>query len=156
MVYYTLINEDWTEEVRAGKVSPYITDWEATCSHCGEARLYEPMIRLFARARKTYGRPIVINSFYRCPDYQKQLQGNNPYAVSISPHVYGVAMDLAIPAGLTIYQFKDLFLQAAKELGLQKPRLGHKQYNDAFLHVDLAFMVKNNPKPGVWKSGVEW
>lgn len=153
---YTLIREDWTEETREGTVSPYITNNEAACSHCGEARLYEPVIKLFEKARKAYGKPININSFYRCPEYQEKLQGSNPNAATISPHTYGVAMDLAIPYGLTVLQLKSYFTQAAKELGFLKPRFGHKQYKDAFLHVDLAFMVKDNPVPNAWKPGVEW
>jgi zinc D-Ala-D-Ala carboxypeptidase len=153
---YTLINDDWTEETREGKISPFISDREASCSHCGKTKVYEPMVLLFNEARQAYGKPIVINSFYRCPEYQKQLQKSNPNAALISPHVYGVAMDLAIPRDLTIYQLIDLFLQAAKDLGLPKPRIGHKQYNNAFLHVDLAFMVDPNPAPWAWKPGVTW
>lgn len=154
---YTLLKLDGTKVEMDGSVSKYITDNEASCSHCGECVVFEPMVQLFNEVRDFIGNPIIINSCYRCEDYQKILQGTNKNAATYSPHVTGAAMDLAIPKDLDLNQFKTLFSVMSRHLGFGKPRFGYKQYDYRFLHVDLVYLVPGlTHKPAAWREGVEW
>ena len=143
-----------------GQVTEFVSVDEVNCNHCGKGIIFEPTLDLFMEMRKLLGKPIPINSWYRCETYQQQLLKTNPNAAKNSPHTTGAAIDLAIPKGETAVTLERLAEQAAANLGLPKPRIGRKQYNDAFVHVDLVFMLYapywKNPSPSAWKSGVKW
>ena len=136
--------------------SRYISKEEASCNCCGEAFLFSPMIKLFNAVREKLAVPIRINSFYRCKKHQEELKKQGYKAATISPHNYGCGMDLTIPQGMTIKELMQAFKKESLELGYGVPRFGHKLYNDTFLHVDLAYLLKNNPCPAAWREGVEW
>lgn len=161
---YTLIKADGRKVIMEGKVAPHISDYEASCHHCGKAILFEPTIQLFEKVRELVGKPIPINSFYRCITKQDELiRDGYKAAKSNPPHCTGAAMDLGIPEGYTAQKLYNVFKKAAKELGFPiVPRGGWKAYGGAFLHVDLTPLMFEpytnikNPCPDAWKSGVTW
>jgi len=124
--------------------------------------MFEPTLNFFEEARRLLGKPIGINSGYRSQEYQKHLKKIGYKAATNSPHCQGAALDLAIPQGMTYLALVNLLKQAARNLGLPKPRLGFKEYGYTFVHTDLVFMLfkpyidKENPCPGAWAEGVEW
>jgi uncharacterized protein YcbK (DUF882 family) len=127
-----------------------------------EVVMFGPTLALFEETRRLLGKPIGINSGYRSPDYQKHLKEIGYKAATDSPHCRGAALDLTIPYGTTYLALISLIRQAAKNLGLPKPRLGYKEYGYTFVHVDLVFMLfepymnEVNPHPQAWAKGVEW
>jgi hypothetical protein len=154
---YTLIKADGRKVIMDGKVAPHISDNEASCRHCGKAMLFEPTIQLFEKVRELVGKPIPINSFYRCVEKQDELIRDGYKAAKTNPpHCLGVAMDLGLPQGYTARGLMKVVKRAAKELGLPVPRCGHIEYKEAFLHVDFAFMLKPNPAPDKFFEGAEW
>jgi len=113
-----------------------------------EVALMEAIISLFTRAREIHGRPIPITAGYRTIAHQVALEkAGYKTAKHISPHSLGCALDLDARE----YQWRTeaqvnaeiqaALLQAAKELKLPEPRLGHLAYGEKFTHVDLAFML---------------
>lgn len=146
------------------KISKYILLSEATCKcgHCLQYWLFPPIIFLFDEAREKFGKPVKINSGFRCFTYQLALKKAGLKAADISPHCEGAALDLAISPGTSVFELIKLFRETASKIGFPKPRFGHLAYNDAFLHVDLVFMKFEpftkipNPKPALWFEGAEW
>jgi len=69
---------------------------EFLCPHCGEgATIVKP--ELFAaleRVRKHYGKPMPVNSGYRCPVHNAKIGG-----APRSAHVDGMAADISDPDG---------------------------------------------------------
>lgn len=168
---YTLIKLDGTQEkvpflIQYGQpyVSAHIAKHEVDDNWTGEVVLFKPVIDCFEKAREILGRPIRINSGYRSEEYQKHLKAVGYQAATDSPHCKGAALDLAIPSGTTYLVLLTVLRQAAKSLGLPKPRFGYKQYGYSFVHFDLVFMLYppyvntnvKNPHPNAWREGVEW
>jgi len=144
-------------KVNEPTVSDHISLSEASCNCCGKIEVFHPTVQLFEEARKIVGKPIIINSFYRCSRRQAQLIDSGAKAAKkFYPHTTGSALDLAIPEGYTAVELMGAFKEAAKNLLLPVPRFGHKAYGGAFLHVDYAFMIKPNPCPKYWYEGAEW
>jgi hypothetical protein len=169
MTTYTLIKRDGSREevpflLQNGQpyVSPHIAKYEVDDNWTGEVMIFEPVISCFEEARRLLGRPIGINSGYRTEAYQKHLKEIGYKAATYSPHCRGAALDLAIPTGTTYLALVTLFKQAAKNLGLPKPRFGYKAYGYTFVHFDLVFMLftpfftEKNPRPNEWWEGAEW
>lgn len=181
MDFYTLIKRDGTREkvpflVVKGKnyISAHISQEEFGQKDTGEVVIFEPLIQVFEKARSVAEKPILLNSGYRSREYQEKLyqadlkanQGKPSGKVAKpgnSPHMYGAAMDLAIPKGWTARDLAALFRRASIELGFPPVRTGWRQYGGGFIHVDLVFMLFEpylegikNPNPLAWLPGVEW
>ncbi len=169
MNIWTKIKQDGTlEEVpflmKNGQpyISDHIAKHEINDRWTGKAVIFEPVIQCFEETRKLLGSPITINSGYRSKEYQDHLKKQGYKTATNSPHCEGAALDLAIPYGTTYLALISLLKQAARNLGLPKPRLGYKEYSYAFVHFDMVYMLfapytnKPNPCPGPWREGVEW
>ncbi len=178
---YTLVKRDGTREAvpfltvkGQSHISDHISQGEFGQKDTGEVMIFEPLIQVFERARSILGKPILINSGYRSREYQGKLyqadlkahQGRpsgNVAKPGNSPHMYGAAMDLALPKGWTARDLAALFRRASVELGYPPARTGWRQYGGSFLHIDLVFMLFDpylggikNPNPLAWLPGVEW
>lgn len=77
---------------------------EARCRHCGKIPDHvkpeiEETARWLERIREHLGgKPIIIHSWYRCPDYNRQVGG-----APNSQHLYGRAVDMTVK-GMTVDQ----------------------------------------------------
>mgnify|MGYP000852364902 CR=1 FL=1 len=94
--------------------------------------------------------------------------------VTTDVNLRGAALDCALPARMSAEQLASYFRHSAHALGLPRPRLGWQQYQGAFLHMDLVFMLYEpyikfpshlpngirignlNPHPVDWREGVAW
>jgi uncharacterized protein YcbK (DUF882 family) len=185
---YTLIHKDGTHEEKPftnGMISEHISQAEFG-EHDGAGRLrenvsieiFEPLIQLFEAVRGAIGKPITINSGYRSKEKQAELYAKDPSGAVTkpghSPHMYGAAMDLALPDGWDARKFADFIRKTSVSIGLPMARTGWKRYNGRFVHVDLVHMLFKpyintpikinddltiggvNPAPGAWKAGVTW
>jgi hypothetical protein len=157
---YAYISKNVEKEIPY--VSPHISKAEIDDNWTGEVVIFEPVIQCFEEARKLLGKSIGINSGYRSQDYQQHLKELGYKTATNSPHCLGAALDLAIPYGTTYLSLVSLLKQAARSLGLPKPRFGYKEYGYTFLHFDLVFMLFEpytaikNPNPDAWRAGIEW
>lgn len=162
--------------VRGGReyVSPHVSREEIDTEPAPKPMIFDPLIYLFETVREKVGRPIVISSGYRSPEYQRKLyeddirkNGGRPSGrvakPGSSPHETGAAMDMYIPAGWTAQKLAEIFQETSVALGFPKCRVGWRQYlGRGFIHVDLVHMLfapytnTPNPNPQAWRPGVTW
>jgi uncharacterized protein YcbK (DUF882 family) len=74
-----------------GDVSAHFSRWEFDCPHCGalEGPAGE-LLQVLERLRAHSGRPLVVVSGYRCPEYNARVGG-----IRSSQHLHGRAADVA-------------------------------------------------------------
>jgi uncharacterized protein YcbK (DUF882 family) len=103
----------------------HFSDKELACRHCGVNETKPALHALLERIRAVYGKPIRINSAYRCSEHNLKI-GGSPN----SQHVTGLAADLMPINGGSL---KELFEAARacdpKGLGLY--------IDENFVHVDV-------------------
>lgn len=109
-----------------GNLSEHFSTEEFACHHCGKLDTISPrLIELLEQLRKNCGRPIHINSGYRCPVHNANVGG-----VKNSQHVLGTAADLAVPSEMSFGEFKWYIEQ------LPFDGIGLYPF-DNFIHVDV-------------------
>lgn len=100
------------------------TDKRLTCPCCPEQDVLPAVYIVLEMIRNHFGRPVKINSGYRCINHNKQVGG-----VPDSKHTQGLAVDVVvvgIPSKM-VYEFLDNHFPNSFGLGL---------YN-TFTHVDV-------------------
>jgi uncharacterized protein YcbK (DUF882 family) len=113
---------------------------EMACKNANEVYLTPDTIRHAQRLQKFrdwYNRPIIVNSWYRTPEYNKKVGGAEK-----SQHVQGLATDCALPD--EFFQFtksrKEEFLSNVKAKWQELVRLdnlgGGVGFYDSFFHLD--------------------
>lgn len=118
------------------KYAPYFRELEFDCKHCGKNDMQPEFLDSLYRLREKYGRPIVISSGYRCPEYNERISstGRN------GPHTTGLAADI-LCSGTEARVLLELVVN-------EFPRIGISQkgaHSTRFIHVDCL------DKPGwVW------
>ncbi len=104
-------------------------DAKELASRDGAASPYGPMhvrpelLHLLNRIRRSFGKPIIVNSAYRSPEHNKTVGG-----VENSFHVQGLAADIRPESLDDLNDFQDLCL----DLNLD----GGVGLYDTFVHVD--------------------
>lgn len=98
------------------------TEFDCKCNQCTKTIINPELVTLLQKIRDHFGKPVVINSGYRCPYHNKRVGG-----ASNSQHIYGKAADIVvrdIPA-IDVYKYADKI--GTKGLGKYA----------AFTHVDV-------------------
>lgn len=84
-----------------GDLSEHFDSSEFLCHHCGELPKGGISLKLVQRLEALRealgGRPVVIASGYRCPEYNAQLRAQGVAAARRSQHLYGRAADIRVP-----------------------------------------------------------
>ena len=133
-------------------VSKYITGTEFSCHHCEElppdygVYPYEEFFDVFDDIRERWGKPININSGYRCPSYNASLQGASP----ISAHQFGIALDLACNGNIEVGRLFDHIVSLYPQL-----RIGKYTGDSTFIHIDMAFKISPRASES-WRQGARW
>ena len=99
---------------------------ELACKHCGALPpngMSDMLLDGLEELRKQVGQPVIVNSGYRCPYWNKVCGG-----VYNSQHVLGTAADICVP-GMDVYKLADLCLQIFDGVGVYE--------EDNFVHVDM-------------------
>lgn len=65
---------------------------EMACHHCGECHMDENFMALLDKLREEYGKPIIVNSGYRCPEYNAEIS----HTGKDGPHTTGKAIDISV------------------------------------------------------------
>ena len=113
------------KNISADKFSEHFSKSEFACHHCGQVgNIHPKLIQLLEKLRTNCGKPLHINSGYRCPVHNANVGG-----VPNSQHVLGTAADLAIPSGMSFDEFKSYVEQL--------PFDGIGLYPNDFIHVDV-------------------
>lgn len=103
-------------------LSKNFNEREFACKHCGNIKLNSDLVTKLQKLRDLVGRPITINSGYRCPTHNKNVGGSPG-----SKHMQGTAADIQV-SGMSPKQVAN----AAEKVGF----LGIGLYS-TFTHVDL-------------------
>lgn len=119
----------------------YFTPDEFKCSHCGKEKMEKEFMVRLDMLRRRVGKPMKVNSGYRCPDHPIEKAKSSP-----GPHTTGRAADIAIYGG-----------DAAEALYLRKligfTGTGVKQHGPVsgrFLHIDDLPSADGRPRPWLW------
>lgn len=97
---------------------------EFECPCCHTVRLSSELLQRLTRFRCILGKPVTINSGYRCPSYNAKINGDrNSY------HMKGMAADIFVEG----FYLEEL-LEVAKEVGFHGIGI-YSQKN--FLHLDV-------------------
>lgn len=90
--------------------------------------------------RHRYGKPLVVSSGYRCPEYNARVSSTGLHG----PHTTGLAVDLSV-ARTDAYAV----LRLALELGFTGIGVAQKG-NNRFIHLDSLLPATGRPRPTVW------
>ncbi len=113
---------------------------EINCNHCGQpppvSEAYSETILNANLARAEFGEPIPVNSWYRCPAYEKIIKGSG------KNHPKGTALDIDIEGWEAIKVIKLIAVMA---------KFGFIGFGLAenFLHVDRSRWRRK--KVGLWE-----
>ncbi|KDR95891.1 Peptidase M15 [Peptoclostridium litorale DSM 5388] len=110
-------------------ISDHFTIAEFTCNDgSGEVIYSRHLIELLEKIRVKVGKPIIINSGYRNPGYNRKVGGSPK-----SQHMLGTAADIRI---------KGLSSKAVADIAIECGARGVGVY-DTFTHVDVRYEPKN-------------
>jgi len=123
-----------TRKVLADKLAEKPLNWQSSkyfkpiefkCKCCGILKISEELIIKLNKLREKIGKPLVINSGYRCLKYNKSISGSPK-----SQHLLGNAADVNIPAGWTVDSLADVGAKVGfKGIG--------RYYKQNFVHLDV-------------------
>jgi hypothetical protein len=139
------------------EIYPHISRAEYSCRHCGElppdlynsnGEISDPYDYLFGGfdiIREAWGGPLRITSGYRCPEYNKQVGGED-----LSPHLFGLATDIDLKDNAEVDK-----LARICELEIPEFRRGEYRNGKSFIHIDCAFLLYPRPTDA-FRRGVRW
>jgi len=111
----------------------YFKESEFKCPCCDKAKVSAFLIHLLNKVRNLYGKPMIVNSGFRCEKHNKAV-GGKPN----SAHLRGTAADIKCTNSVDRYILVSLFFEAGfKRMGI---------YED-FIHVDVD---EELPRPVLW------
>ncbi len=101
----------------------YFKDSEFACPCCNKIIVSAWLIHLLNKVREIYGKPIHVNSGYRCRKWNKKVGGKKN-----SAHRRGTAADIRCTNSLDRY----VLIQLAYEAGFKRVGVGSD-----FIHLDV-------------------
>lgn len=136
------------------RISEHISALEYSCRCCssfppswigGEpTEAHKRLFTDFEEIRQAWGKPIVINSGYRCIKHNQEV-GGEPCSI----HIAGLALDLSPFNDERAEDLLNIILKMKPYL-----RVGYYQKKN-FLHIDRAWEISPIFSPH-WKMGVRW
>lgn len=121
---------------------PNFSPGEFKCRHCGKLVIAHDFVDRLQKIRSRLGKPLVVSSGYRCPEYNAQVSktGRN------GPHTTGHASDILI--------YGDEFLRllvAARDFGMTGFGIAQTgPWASRFLHLDDLPEAPGQPRPWAW------
>ena len=103
-----------TSENRISNLS--LAETKCKCGRCQSNSMQQRIIDLFQSLRDRLGKPLTINSGFRCAEYNKKV-GGKPN----SQHLSGKALDIKLPTGIDADQMeKEMEAIGATAIGKYK------------------------------------
>ena len=133
-------------------LSRYLSRAEYSCQCCGElppdygVYPYEDFFDIFNDIREEWGKPIIINSGYRCPEHNSSLPGSSPY----SAHIFGLALDCKCKDDAEVDKLYAHIVRMYPAL-----RIGRYYGLKPFIHMDCAFLISPRCSEK-WHQGARW
>ena len=120
----------------------HFTDAELNCPHCGDTRLSLEFLRELERLRTMFGKPMLVTSGYRCPEYNDTVSSTGMGG----PHTVG-AVDVVIAGGRAFELVGMAINLGWRGIGVKQ----HGPWNNRFIHLDrLNSLTEVRPRPRVW------
>lgn len=118
---------------------PNFSESEFACSHCGKAEMDPGFLNKLQRLRDRYGKPIVVTSGYRCPEYNDEISSTG----RDGPHTTGMAVDINVGGtnGHRLLYFA--LLEGFSGIGVNQKGA----QDERFIHLDT---LSKPPRPNIW------
>lgn len=114
----------------------YFSRDELMCQHCGEYYFDSEFMALLNNIREEYGKPMIVNSGYRCQEHPLERA-----KTSTGAHSLGKAVDIRCSGADALE-----LIRIAMEFGIK--RIGVNQKGSTrFIHLDNADEL---PSPAIW------
>lgn len=117
----------------------FFSEDELKCKCCGENKFNQNTLELLNRLRISFGKPIIINSGYRCEEHNKAINATQT-------HASGQAVDIKC-------SHKDAFRIVKIALRLGFTGIGVSQKGNTktrFIHLDDLESEYYRPRPHIW------
>ncbi len=135
-------------------IVPFLDEQEYRCPCCGKlppdfrwpvSGIYKQFLETFSSIRAARGKPIAINSAYRCPKHNAEVGGT-----PLSVHQWGLALDLDADSMQEVLRLRDIIVDTDKDL-----RIGTYMIRGTFIHIDMGYLIY--PRVTLnWEKGVTW
>ena len=106
------------------------------CSCGGRADMKPDFMMTLQRVRNGFGRPMVVNSGYRCPEYDKAIGG-------AGVHPQGRAADIKVSGENAYHLLGCAYAMDVWGIGLKQ----HGAWAGRFMHLDT---VTGQTRPRIW------
>ena len=134
-------------------ISAHISFYEYACKHCSKLPpdfytlkfIYQELFDMFEHLRLKWGKPIPVESGYRCPDHNSAVGG-----APLSPHLFGMALDLTFPDKMNADAFATIVDRERPDL-----RMGRYISKPGLVHIDTAYLIRPRATTS-WARGVRW
>lgn len=117
----------------------YFSEAELRCKHCGKNGMDQEFVDALDILREQFGRPITLNSAYRCPEYDRAKGGGGA-------HTTGRAVDIRV-YGAHAVELLAIALELGPFWGIGVSQKG--EHGKRFLHLDHA-PAPEYPRPMIW------
>ena len=115
----------------------YFSDDELKCKHCGELKFSDMTRERLNLLREDFGKPIIINSGYRCKEHNKAIGATQT-------HASGRAVDIRC-------SHKDAIKIVELAIKYDFTGIGVNQKGSGrFIHLDDLPDTDKSPRPHIW------
>lgn len=115
----------------------HFAEHEFACK-CGRSEMEPYFLEVLEKMRETLDYPFVINSGFRCKEYNERLQGG-------PAHPLGVAADIAVSGKQAFLMVEEAMSNPITGIGLRQ----HGARGRRFIHLDMLDPEKY-PRPILW------
>ena len=109
--------------------SEHFSNNELSCNHCGKNEMDPEFLSWLEQVRELYGKPMVLSSAYRCPEYNAQVSSTG----TTGPHTTGKAVDVLVNGKDAVRLERAAVLLCVNGKGTKQKG----PWGGRFLHLDL-------------------
>jgi uncharacterized protein YcbK (DUF882 family) len=122
---------------------PHFTRAELECKcGCGEIVIVPEFLDRLERLREHLNRPMIVNSGYRCPEYNARVSNTG----RDGPHTTGRAIDVRAAGGAALILVRVARMFQFTGVGVFQKGPHAKR----FLHLDDLGSTRKRPRPWLW------
>lgn len=116
--------------------NPFFSIGELRCKGSGDFKLAPGFLGMLINLRMQAGKPFIVNSCCRSPEYNKEIKGH-PRSLHLTDHNRGINGTLAIDISVSDWpeEVVDTFIKEAGKLGWSTGRA------KSFIHLDARILL---------------